>query len=202
MSEQTAGVEVMERPLMAVQVAELYPPVGQWTEADYLALPQTNRHVELSEGELFMPPHPTNTHQRVVLELAIALHRFVTEHDLGIVRVAPLPVRLWPGKIREPDIFFLAHAHQDRIGEQVFGPPDLIMEVISPGTRYTDRMEKLFEYVRAGVREYWIVDPDAGTIEVFVLHGDVYELDARWGEEQTAHSVLLAGFQVAVNDVI
>ena len=65
------------------EVAELYPPQGQWTEADYFALPETNRHLELSDGEFFIPPHPTDTHQRLVFELAILLRRFVDEYDLG-----------------------------------------------------------------------------------------------------------------------
>lgn len=48
---------------LAVEVAQLWPPRGQWTEADYFALPDTNRFIELSEGELIVPPHPTHTHQ-------------------------------------------------------------------------------------------------------------------------------------------
>jgi len=108
-------------------VGELFPPQGQWTEEDYFALPDTNRYVELSDGELIMPPHPTNRHQVTVLELTVRLRQFVLENRLGYMRVAPLPVRLWPGKIREPDVFFIAKEHTDRIGEQVCGVPDLII---------------------------------------------------------------------------
>ena len=91
------------QPRWATEVAELYPPQKQWTEADYFTLPETNRLIELSEGELIMPPHPTRTHQRVVLRLAMAFQSFVETHDLGTIQIAPLPVRLWQGKIREPD---------------------------------------------------------------------------------------------------
>ena len=80
-----------------------------------------------------------------------------------------MPVRLWPGKIREPDIFFIAREHADRIGEEACGAPDLVMEVLSPGTQETDRGEKFFEYAHAGVREYWLVDPDKRRIEVYTL---------------------------------
>ncbi len=110
-------------------VAELYPPQGEWTEEDYFALPDRNRYVELSDGELVMPPHPTFRHQEALKRLFLRLHAFVEARGLGVVMLAPLPVRLWPGKIREPDIFFVFRQHADRIGEQVCGIPDLIVEV-------------------------------------------------------------------------
>jgi Uma2 family endonuclease len=188
-------------PRLAIEVAELYPPQGEWTEAEYFALPETNRLVELSEGVLIMPPHPTYTHQRIVWMLSRCINDFVEAHNLGVICFAPLPVRLWPGKIREPDIFFISHAHADRVGEQYCGPPDLVVEVISPGTRHIDRDEKLAEYARAGVSECWLVDPEAKTIEVFVLEGSVYTLLGRFLPGQVAHSQLLTGFQVAVDEV-
>jgi Uma2 family endonuclease len=183
---------------LAVEVAELYPPQGHWKEADYFALPEVNRHLELSDGELLVPPHPTYNHQRLVFDLATELRRFVEERQLGVVQIAPLPVRLWPGKIREPDVLFIAQAHRDRISEQFVGPPDLVMEVTSPSTRRTDRVEKASEYAHAGIAEYWIIDPEAQTVEVFVLRAGVYELLGKWQREGTAGSALLDGFQVVV----
>jgi Uma2 family endonuclease len=141
-----------KKPKVALCVAELFPPQGQWTEREYFSLPDTNRYLELSEGRLIMPPHPTRSHQVAVEELYIRLRAFVHERGLGEVHIAPLPVRLWPGKIREPDIFFIAKEHAERIGEQVCGVPDLVVEVLSPATRETDRGEKFFEYAKAGVQ--------------------------------------------------
>lgn len=187
---------------LTLEVAQLFPPRRQWTETAYFALPDTNHYIELSEGELIMPPHPTNTHQRITGDLYVLLRRFAEERDLGIVRIAPLPVRLWPGKIREPDVFFVAREHSERIGEQLFGVPDLVMEVTSSGTRRTDRAEKLVEYAQAGVEEYWIVDPEARTVEVFTLREGAYELLGKWGAGETARSELLAGFEVAVDEVM
>jgi hypothetical protein len=80
-------------------VTELFPPQGQWTEADYFSLPEINRYLELSDGRLIMPPHPTRSHQAALEALYVRLRAFVTERDLGEVHVAPLPVRLWPGRI-------------------------------------------------------------------------------------------------------
>lgn len=182
-------------------VAELYPPQGKWTEADYFALPDTHRHVELSEGKLIVPPHPTYRHQEALKRLFLRLNAFVESHDLGVVEVAPLPVRLWPGKIREPDIFFIAREHSDRIGEEVCGVPDLVVEVISPGTRQVDQVEKYAEYARAGVLEYWLADPDGHWIEVYALRQGVYEPLGRYGPGETACSALLPAFEVGVGEV-
>jgi Uma2 family endonuclease len=203
-AKATRGVaqEAVESSELTVEVARLWPPRGQWTEADYFALPDTNQFIELSEGELVMPPHPTDTHQRIVGDLYVMLRSFVEHHRLGTVRLAPLPVRLWPGKIREPDILFVSKEHADRMGEQFYGPPDLVVEVLSSGTRRTDRLEKLVEYAQAGVGEYWIVDPGGQTVEVFTLREGAYELLGKWGKGERARSGMLAGFEVVVDEVI
>jgi Uma2 family endonuclease len=202
LSDQMAEPEVETRTVFVLELAELFPPQGQWTEEAYFALPETNRYMELSEGELIIPPHPTRRHQQAVEELFLRLRLFVQEHTLGEVHVAPLPVRLWPGKIREPDILFVAKEHADRIGERYFGVPDLVVEVTSAGTWRTDRVEKMLEYARAGVREYWIVDPDAGSIEVYRWREGAYEIVGQWGRGERARSALLAGFEVVVDDVV
>lgn len=117
------------------------------------------------------------------------------------MRIAPLPVRLWPGKIREPDIFFLSKEHIDRAGEKVYGVPDLAIEVLSAGTEQVDRGEKHLEYARAGVREYWILDPDGQNIEVYILRKNVYQLKGKFKSGEVAGSELLPGFEVNVSEV-
>ncbi len=183
----------------ATAIAELFPPQGQWTERDYFSLPDTNRLIELSEGRLITPPHPTYSHQTAVHNLFLKLNAFVEARGVGVVRFAPLPVRLWPGKIREPDIFFIAKEHADRIGEQVCGVPDLVVEVLSPATRETDRGEKFFEYAKAGVREYWLIDLQKRLIEVYTLRGHVYEPLALC--EGRACSQVLEGFSVSPAEI-
>jgi Uma2 family endonuclease len=187
---------------LAVEVAQLWPPQGEWTEEEYFALPDTNRIVELSEGELIIPPLPTHTHQIVVGNLYRSLHSLVTGRNLGIVQMAPLPVRLWPEKIREPDVLFVSREHFDRIEEQVCGVPDLIMEVISASTSKTDRVEKFAEYARAGVEEYWIVDPEREVVEVYVLRKGAYEPLGLWKSGQRARSKILEGFEISVDEIM
>ena len=196
------------QPRLTTQVALLYPCQGEWTEADYLALPAASRIIELSEGRLVVPEMPTDPHQFVVGELFAAMRSFVRDHALGHVRVAPLPVRLWPGKFREPDIVFLSREHGDRRGEQFWGVPDLAVEVISPrtehssGTERIDRREKFEEYARAGILEYWLVDPGGCTIEVYVLREEVYHLLGKWDLGEVACSEVLKGFEVPVAAVL
>jgi Uma2 family endonuclease len=185
------------------EIAKLFPPQGRWTEDEYFALPDANRIIELSDGELIMSPPPTFEHQRAVGELFYALKQHVDAGDLGTAAVAPLAIRLWEGKIREPDVMFFSRAHRDRIGGEVSGPPDWVAEVISPGTKKTDEVEKLAEYAQAGIAEYWLVDPGERTIRVYVLHGEAaYTLAACYTAGQVARAETVEGFAVAVDKVV
>lgn len=188
---------VSDSPRLTVEVAELWPRQGQWTETDYFNLPDSNRLVELSEGEISIMPPPSFTHQRLVDTLHSALKAFVQQRDLGVTAFAPLAVRLWPGKIREPDILFYAQASLSRIGELVSGPPDLAVEVISPGTRRLDRHDKFYEYAQAGIAEYWLVDPETQSVEVYALDDGVYTLLVQARAGGTAFSQLLDGFAIS-----
>jgi len=186
---------------LAIEVANLYPPQGEWKEEDYFSLPDTNRYVELSDGRIIMPPHPTFSHQEALKRLFLRLQAFVEKNNLGIVQIAPLPVRLWPGKIREPDIFFIGKEHSDRIGERVCGVPDLVVEVISSSTERTDRVEKFLEYAKAGIREYWLIDPEKKTVEVYSLRGGDYILVGKYSGSQVATSEMLPGFKLRASEL-
>ncbi|MBI1928243.1 Uma2 family endonuclease [Candidatus Poribacteria bacterium] len=196
------------RSRKSTEILELFPRQGQWTEEAYLALPETNRIIELSKGRVVIPDMPTTAHQRAVGKLFRLMSDYVEAQGLGEVCVAPLKVHLWPGKFREPDIIFMHHDHADRIGEDYWGVPDLVVEVISPrtpkssGTEQVDREEKSVEYARAGVQEYWLIHPTAGTVEVYVLRNGIYHLLERWGVGEVARSQVLEGFEVSVDAVI
>jgi len=185
-------------------LARLFPPQGKWTEHDYFALPESNSIIELSDGELEMPPPASDAHQNAAGNLYYKLRQFVEQYQLGIVRFAPMPVRLSEGKIREPDVLFLRAEHLDRVGDHVYGPPDWVAEVLSPSTRNVDEGEKLHEYAQAGVPEYWLVDPKDRIIRVYVLPEgkDVYTLAAKYTADQTARSETLSGFEVIVGSIV
>lgn len=196
-----------KRHRLSTEIARLFPRQGQWTESDFLSLPDTNDIVELSNGRLVIPDVPTDAHQYAVAELYSALRVWVLPRKLGHLRFAPLRVRLWPGKIREPDVVFLSVRHEDRRGEEFWGVPDLVAEIFSPrterssGTERTDRMEKFWEYAQAGVGEYWMLDPSSRCVEVHVLRNGSYQLLGKWEAGAVARSEALDGFAVEVSSL-
>ena len=197
-------VQTIEKPQVkrkTIEIADLFPLQGQWTEADYYKLPETNKIVELSKGRLIIPPSPTDQHQKISIKLAFLLMDYVSSNNLGEVRCSPLDVRLMPGIIRQPDILFMSNEHKDRIAKY-WGVPDRAMEIISEGTVNEDKVEKFHEYEKAGVTEYWIIDPYEQSIEVFALEKGAYILFGKWGIGETAKSKLLDGFAVNVDELM
>src|SRR5688572_17929919 len=92
-------------------LAKLFPEQGEWTEQDYFALPDTTNIIELSNGVITMAPPPTPKHQRIVKRIAFVLEDYVISNNLGEIFLAPIAVRLWEGKIREPDVLLLKPEH-------------------------------------------------------------------------------------------
>lgn len=181
-------------------VALLFPPQGTWSEGDYLTL-NSNRLVEFSDGSLEVLPMPTTSHQRIVAHLFQLLIAFVSARQLGTVLFAPLRIRLWPGKFREPDVVFMSAEHTDRVGEQFWDGADLVMEVVSDDDRRRDLETKREEYAAAGIREYWIVDPQQSRITVLRLDGDKYTVYGTFSGDEQATSATLAGFGLNVSGV-
>ena len=185
---------------IARTVVDLLPADGEWTEAAYYFFSERGGIVELSNGRLEIGPMPNEIHQLILMRLSTALYLFVLQHNLGQVRVAPLPVRLWPGKVREPDIIFMAAEHADRIGKY-WGLPDLVVEIISEDDPKRDRVVKVEEYASAGIPEYWLVDPEAKTVDVLRLSEDVYQTAAHLAEKDALTSATFPGFQFALADL-
>ena len=156
----------------AWSIALFFPMQGEWTEEAYFALESRsgNWMIELANGFLEFPPLPDMFHQDIVDFLFSALKAFLKEHPFGRPYFAPLPVRLWPGQIREPDIAVFAFR---RITNKRKAPDgaDLVIEVVSPGeeARERDLDVKRVEYAKAKIPEYWIVDSELKTITVLVL---------------------------------
>lgn len=185
----------------AWSIAKLFPDQGAWSEEEYFMLPG-NRLVEYSQGLVEVLSMPSYPHQMIVLLLYRLLYAFAQEKRLGVVVAAPLRVRLWAGKYREPDVMFMANANGHRIHHQYWDGADLVMEVMSPDDPERDAETKRREYAEAGIPEYWLVNPMAETITVFALPKGrkVYTIRGVYDRAQRAESVLLSGFSVDVDE--
>ena len=180
----------------AWRMALLFPPQGSWTEQEYLAL-DAGRQIEFDRGCVEVLDLPSKEHQRMVRFLFLLLNEFVTNRRLGEVFFAPLPVRLWKEKYREPDLIFLKHGRED-IGKYPNGA-DLVIEIVSdsPSDRKRDLETKVSEYEIAGIQEYWVVDPQQTRLLLYQLVQSKYVVES-FSRGQMARSSVLEGFTVDI----
>ncbi len=194
---------VMTRPVLSPAETATWPSQGEWTYEDYARLPRDGWQYEVIYGRLIMVPAPAPGHQLIIGELLAALTTFLHRHPLGRVFPAPTDV-LVPGKAEpvQPDLVFVAAERLDIVTNRAIeGAPDLVIEVLSPSTWLDDRRTKYALYADLGVHEYWIVDPDEQTVEVFSLQEGRYALVNRYGADETLRSDLLPGFEIVVRDL-
>jgi Uma2 family endonuclease len=139
--------------------------------ADYFKRPESLEPMELVYGVVREPPAPRYGHQSLLTHLGALLYRHVRERQLGQVCVAPVDVVLdeRAGLVLQPDIIFIAAERVSIARERVFGPPDLVVEVLSTGTATRDRTVKVAWYGQYGVRECWLVDRRVRSVEIIDL---------------------------------
>lgn len=138
------------------------------TYDDYASLPDDGQRWEIIDGEAYVNPAPNTRHQRVLLRIVTELNTHVAAHGGGEVFVAPYDVVLSEHDIVQPDVLFVADADAHQITDaNLQGAPTLAVEVLS-NPRH-DQVRKRALYERAGVGEYWIVDPNADRVEVYRL---------------------------------
>mgnify|MGYP001783039105 FL=1 len=174
-------------------------PKDHYTFADCLTWGE-NERIEIINGEAVMMSPPTRIHQEILMELSRQLANFL-EGKKCKVYPAPFAVRLFEkdgdtpedvDTMVEPDISVVCdHDKLDKHGCK--GAPDLVVEVLSPSTQRHDRLVKLDLYQRAGVREYWIVDPDSSTVQVFMLKDGYLHPHEVYSEKDIAKVNVLDG---------
>jgi Uma2 family endonuclease len=169
-----------------------YEEFLDWCDEDTLA--------EWVDGEVQMTSPCSDPHQALVGFLQSILQFWVEERELGLIRTAPFQMRLiTPPRGREPDLFFLARAHRDRLRRTYLeGPADLVIEVVSPESVGRDRGDKFVEYEQAGIPEYWLIDPDRRQAEFYQSGPDGRYRLALGGETGTYVSPGLAGLALPV----
>lgn len=165
---------------------------------EYIAWADEDVHAEWVDGEVIVQMPPYDVHQIVLNFLNRLLAEYVEFQELGVVLIAPFEMRLLSEKsARQPDILVITTENLGRLSrERLEGPADLVVEIVSRDSVRRDRHDKLHEYRRAGVREYWVVDPRPGR-----NRADFYRLDAAGeyelyatDEDERVTSAVLPGF--------
>jgi Uma2 family endonuclease len=181
------------------------PKQGDWTVADYMRLenPPGFRY-ELIEGDLLISPSPSFWHQSAVMILSELMSVHIRKNKLGVVLPYLFDVNLIDGDETavQPDLLFVRQDRRSIIkNNHIEGAPDLVVEAISPKREAVDREKKFRKYAEAGVGEYWILDPVAETIEVWVRRGESLVQTGRFGTGMQSPSEVIAGFSVPVDEV-
>jgi Uma2 family endonuclease len=171
--------------------------------ADLERWPEDGRRYELYNGEVFEIPAPILLHQFVVGRLYLALAAYVQAHG-GSVFVAPVDIVLSDYDVVQPDVllFMPEREHLLDMRKVTRHAPDLAIEILSPGTSRNDRGRKLRLLERHGVKEYWLVDPDAAAVEVYRHSGARFVLAATARDADRVDSVLLPGLEITPSDLL
>jgi len=188
---------------MSSTVTQTIPP-GRivLTYEDYCRLPDDRNRYEVLDGELSVTPAPRISHQRV----SNRLHRFLDNHvvanQLGEILTAPTDLILAPTTVVQPDLIFISNDRRHIVTERAIeGPPNLVIEILSPTTGNIDRVTKAQLYARYEVPHYWLIDPDQQALEAYELTRDHYNLVASARNAEVFTSSLFPGFSIRLADL-
>lgn len=146
------------------------------TYEDYCLIPDDGNKHEIIHGIHFMSPSPQSIHQRILGNLYVLLRKYIEDHPIGMVMLAPLDVVLSSHDVVQPDLLFISNERMAILDKKnVQGAPDLAIEILSEGNRRHDEIRKRDLYESNGVTEYWIVDPALESIKRYRLSGAAYE---------------------------
>ncbi|MCR4403167.1 MAG: Uma2 family endonuclease [Firmicutes bacterium] len=187
---------------VAVDYVSPVAPSLRLTYSDYCEIPPGQQRYELIGGALRVVPSPSVVHQEIAKRLYRALVEWIEDRGLGKVYFAPLDVVLSEHDVVQPDLLYVS---KDRIeivkAAHILGPPDLVVEVLSPGTVGWDRGIKRQTYGRFGIRELWLADPESRSIEVATLTSGDLPTAGVYGPGSALISPILPGFSLSVDIV-
>lgn len=177
-------------------------PAGSHTYDDFLAMPEDMVIRSIIDGQLFVTPSPTMGHQRVVVEIIVALHAHAAQEG-GIVLTAPADVYFSHTNVVEPDVLYVKRENADRV-EHAFvrSAPDLVVEVSSPSTRRVDLERKLEAYERFGVPEYWFVDLRESRFLIHRHDGERYGEPLHFERGSVVTTPVLPGLELPVDSIL
>ena len=174
------------------------------TIADLDAMPDDEYRYEIIEGELFVSRSPSLTHQTVSGNLFRSIDTYLIENPIGRIWATPgVILSEFSGVI--PDLVYVSHQRRAEIasGDRVTGAPDLVIEILSPGSENErrDRVAKKQLYGKHGVKEYWIVDFENRSIEIYQPRGHSMRLRARLNDQDEITSSVLPGYRCKVKTI-
>jgi Uma2 family endonuclease len=175
------------------------------TYDEYVSFPDDGKCHELIDGEHYVTPAPLTKHQRISVNLVAALHHHCKQTKQGHVFSAPTDVKFTETDVVQPDVLLIAQARSHLITrENIQGPPDLLIEIVSESTRRRDERLKRTLYEQHGVKEYWIVDPELDSVKIYRLHDGRYATPHELTLEQPQAIIttpLLSGFSFSLADL-
>jgi Uma2 family endonuclease len=172
------------------------------TYADYLKLPDDGLRHEIIDGRHYVTPAPSTRHQRISLRLSYLIQSHLETNPVGELFTAPFDVLLSTHDILEPDLLFLSTARARFLtSKNLQGPPDLVVEILSPATRRRDQGLKRNRYERLGVEEYWLIDPDQDVVVVHRRGPTGFEQVVRLSRTDFLTTPLLPGFELPLDRV-
>lgn len=174
------------------------------TYEDYVHFPVDGKRYEILEGEVFVTPAPKTKHQIISLNLAVILQQHVRKHKLGRVLTAPTDVILSRTNVVQPDLLFLSNERLRYLTDKnVQGTPDLMVEILSEFTQEQDRTAKMQIYARHGVKVYWLIDPDAESLEIYELDSIKrrFRHSATFHGPELLHSDLFPHLKLSLTDL-
>ncbi|MFZ0963797.1 MAG: Uma2 family endonuclease [Terriglobia bacterium] len=178
------------------------PVAARLTYEDLCLLPEDGKRREIIEGELFVTPSPQTPHQKAVMRLSARLWQFVDSHKLGEVFGAPFDVVFSDFDVVEPDLLFISSARAGVLTRKnVQGAPDLVVEVLAESTARVDRSIKLKLYGKFGVQEYWMIDPEGPSAEIYRRGKEGLDLVAKLSAEEALTSPMFPGFSVRLREL-
>ena len=179
------------------------------TADEYFQLPETNIHMELIDGVLYVydgqdgnMPAPKDLHPKISSRLFIFLAKYLNADHL---RHAPCDIKLDDGYVVQPDILWI-NPDSDRCvlmdDGYLHGAPDFIIEILSPNNTRRDKIDKFYLYEKHGVREYWIVNPEEQYIEVYISENDTFHWLGGYKLGQSFNSPILNGATIDVSALL
>ena len=168
--------------------------------ADFL-IKYDGQFAEWIDGEVILTMSASDRHQNLESFLSAILRCYVEENDLGVIRTAPLAMKLSKqNRGREPDLFFVSNKNLSRLKKNYLdGAADLVIEIISPESRGWDRGDKFYEYEKEGVKEYWLIDYERKQIEFYNLGKDGIYQFSRADDDNVFHSKVLKNLKLKVD---